>query len=146
MDVSWQNIEIDCEILASNIQEADTPYNKILCVARGGLFVGGLLAEILGIRDVSVISTRHYNHMKQLDTVEEITPPCRLPKDEKILLVDDLIDSGGTVEFILSEYQKTPMDVAVLYDKGGGDIRPKYFVEKVDREEWVTFPWEVRGD
>ena len=65
----------------------------------------------------------------------------------KILLVDDLIDSGGTVKFMVDNYSdEIDFDIAVLYDKGGGEIRPSYLIDNIPRDEWVTFPWEITGD
>ena len=147
MDLSFQTFVLDCTTLASKIKESNQTYDKILCVARGGLFVGGFLAHLIQIRDVSSMAVRHYTGTEMLDEIIEVSAPCPCPMEGKVLLVDDLVDSGGTIAFIANKYRdKIDFDFAVLYDKGGGPIRPDFFVEEIPKDEWVTFPWEISGD
>jgi hypoxanthine phosphoribosyltransferase len=63
------------------------------------------------------------------------------------LLVDDLADSGGTLEGVLpwlSERhpQITELRTAVLWTKDGSRFRPDYSVARVPASCWIAQPFE----
>ena len=116
--------------------------DKVLCVTRGGVFVGGLLAHFLDLRNITTIALMLYDGHSAGETVKEVSSPDLPPPGSRILLVDDLLDSGRTLAYVVSKWGKQyAIDVAVLYDKGGGDFRPT-FAAKDMPNEWVHFPWE----
>ena len=53
---------------------------------------------------------------------------------ERILVVDDLVDTGSTLSICQG-------DVAVLFKKPWSIITPTYWVEET--EDWVVFPYEM---
>lgn len=147
MDLSWYRFETDAETLASKIRASEVEYESMLCIARGGLILGGYLANLLSFRKLRTISLQYYKGQRRGGDVVELIPPEISTLGGKILLVDDLIDSGKTVKYVIDKYgHLCSFDVGVLYDKGGGQIRPTYLVDKVPSEDWITFPWEVSGD
>ena len=147
MDLSWYRIQTDCESLASKIRASGKDYESMLCITRGGGFIGSFLSELLNYRKIRTISLQYYNRQKRGEAVLELVPPEIATLRGNVILVDDLIDSGKTMKFVIDKYSYLAnFDVAVLYDKGGGSIRPQYFVDKVSADEWITFPWETSGD
>lgn len=46
------------------------------------------------------------------------------PEGQRILLVDDLIDSGKTLAYILDAYPHNALDIAVLYAKDHHTLTP----------------------
>ena len=146
MDLSWFRVQTDVEELASKIQASGEEFDHMLCIARGGLLVGGLLSHLIRIPKISSLELRHYSGQKVLEEVTEISPPCALKDGEKVLLVDDLVDTGGSVTFVREKYgDSVDIKVAVLYDKTEGKCPPDFFVEAAPQDEWITFPWEI-GD
>ena len=70
----------------------------------------------------------------------------RLSLEDKVLIVEDIIDEGKTFEKIMQELKLVTPNVrfAVLYwrkDKHDGNLIPDYYVEEVS--EWINFPHEV---
>ena len=146
MRLNWCQFHDDCDVLAKRIKESGRTYDKILCVTRGGVFVGGLLAHILDYRDITTIALRLYDDTKKNNDVEELSHPDLPAPGAKILIVDDLLDSGRTIEYIMSKWgDKYDIDIAVLYDKGGGKYRPNFMAQKIPNV-WVWFPWEPRPE
>ena len=67
-------------------------------------------------------------------------------RDSKVLVVDDISDSGHTLEYIKNElstnYGLNNIKFATLYTKRSTSFTPDYFVTEFPDESWVAFPWE----
>lgn len=58
----------------------------------------------------------------------------------KILVVDDIIDSGNTIK----EFKKLHgnFDLVTIHYKNCSTIYPTYYYEKIDKRVWAIYPWE----
>ena len=57
----WSDIEEMVHKIVTDIQQCDQQFDRILCLARGGLIPGAMIAHKLNIRDVySVAITSYY--------------------------------------------------------------------------------------
>ena len=67
-------------------------------------------------------------------------------KHENVLVVDDLVDTGFTLNKI-KQHIGTMGDVgwstATLYFKPQTIINPSYTVKQFPNDEWIVFPWET---
>ena len=141
--LSWEDFHRDCKELAAIIKKSNMSFDKMLCIARGGVFVGGLLAHILNLRNLTTIALELYDVQTQRANVVETSAPDLPSSGSRILVVDDLLDSGKTLTYITDKWGKDyDLSVAVLYDKGGGSHRPTFCVRTVP-QKWVRFPWET---
>ncbi len=142
MELSWDQFHRDCETLANNIRNSGRSYHKLLCITRGGVFVGGLLGHLLDIRDITTIALKLYDFDEQRQVVEQLSAPDLPLPGSRMLVVDDLLDSGRTLAYIVEKWGKEyDIDIAVLYDKGGGTLRPTFTAREIPCV-WVQFPWE----
>lgn len=140
--LSWSQFHRDCGVLAERIRQSGRKYDKLLCITRGGVFVGGLLAHMLAVRNITTIALQLYNFDQQGQVVEQLSAPDMPLPGSRILVIDDLLDSGRTLAYIVDKWaEEYQLDIAVLYDKGGGDIRPDFISVRIP-DEWVSFPWE----
>ena len=143
--LSWNQFHLDCEKLAGLIRQSGKQYDKMVCITRGGVFVGGLLAHFLEMRHITTIALKLYEFNKQQAVVEELSAPDLPLPGSRILIVDDMLDSGRTMAFLMDKWaDQYEIDIAVLYDKGNGDIRPTFCAATIP-DEWVWFPWEPKG-
>lgn len=141
--LSWSQFHQDCEILADKIRQSGRVYDKMLCITRGGVFVGALVAHYLDFRNITTVALKLYEFDNQLPVVEQLSGPDLPLPGTRVLLVDDLLDSGRTIAFIREKWgEDYHLDTAVLYDKGGGDYRPDFAASRIP-DEWVQFPWEM---
>lgn len=142
LKLTWEQFHKDCEILAANIQKTGRKYDKLLCITRGGVFVGGLLGHLLGLRDITTIALKLYDFDTQGRVVEQLSAPDLPLPGSRMLVVDDMLDSGRTLGYIVEKWGGDyNIDIAVLYDKGGGDIRATFTARSI-ADVWVCFPWE----
>lgn len=115
--------------------------NIVLGIARGGVVPAVYLSHALDIAFyvVNIGSYTENNKQGELKTNQPL--PEFNGKD--ILIVDDLVDTGDTMKFLLDKYSvANRVKTAVLYNKQASIISPDYFVEIFDKEEWIEFPWE----
>ncbi|TLS96216.1 phosphoribosyltransferase [Aliarcobacter cibarius] len=119
----------------------------ILAIARGGLTLSHLMSQALNKRNVFIINTISYDRKVQKDMVEIFNFP-NLTGFKRVLVVDDIIDSGKTVKEVLNilkiHYPNIEFKVASLFYKDTAIIKPDYSVNKTDT--WIEFFWEVDLD
>ena len=101
--VSYDEYHNLIEKLALKIHHSGWEFDNILCLARGGMRPGDILSRIFD-RPLAIMSTSSYHSESgtvqgHLDLARYITTP----KGEiagRVLLVDDLADSGHTLKEI----------------------------------------------
>jgi xanthine phosphoribosyltransferase len=116
----------------------------LLAVARGGLTLSHLMAQALNIRDLYTLNSIHYEGEKKLDTFNIFNIPD-LSLANRVLIIDDIIDSGETMKEILSilkeKFPNIEFKIASLFYKTTALIKPDFSVREAN--EWIDFFWEV---
>ncbi len=148
--VSWDEYNHLIERLSLQVYESGWQFDVILCLARGGMRVGDVMSRIfdvpLGI--LATTSDREASGTKQgaLDIARFITITRGAPQG-RVLLVDDMVDSGLTFsrvcEHLKSEFPAiTELRSAVLWWKGHSKVVPDYYVDKLPTNPWIHQPFE----
>ena len=88
------------EDLKTLTQKIDRKFDAILPIARGGLSMALMLAEYYDIREVYAINTIGYEGSQKLDEVHVFNIPD-LKSAKRVLIVDDIVDSGDTLIEVL---------------------------------------------
>src|SRR3546814_10637792 len=110
--VSWDDYHRLIERLALGVHESGWQFDKILCLARGGVRVGDILSRIYDI-PLGILATSSYREAAgtqqgKLDIAQFITITRGTP-DGKVLLVDDMVDTGMTFSRVRDKLlQKIP--------------------------------------
>jgi xanthine phosphoribosyltransferase len=130
----------DVEILY-NVSKSFEP-DIILAVARGGVTLGHFLAEKFEIRELYTLNSIHYDDTKKLDTIEVFNIP-HLPEDRRVLVVDDIVDSGESLEEIMKilkqKFPKTTFKTGVLFYKNNAIFTPDFNIKEA--HDWIEFFW-----
>ena len=106
LKVSWDEYNALVERLALSVHESGFKFNQIICIARGGLRVGDVLSRIFEL-PLAILSTHSYTAeggtiRGELVIAEHMT--MTKPRlGERVLLVDDMVDSGKTLEAVYAE-------------------------------------------
>ena len=58
-----------------------------------------------------------------------------------ILIIDDLVDSGKTLEIVRSLYPNAHF--ATVYAKPKGRAQVDTFITEVSQDTWIFFPWDM---
>ncbi len=143
LSIDWTRYHTHAQSLAEKILSRPERFDEIVAIARGGLVIGRLLSDFLQL-PISSITIQSYTDIQEQGEVK-ITAKLVTPiKNKRVLLVDDLTDSGKTLHRAteyLKELQPASITTAVLYMKPKSTFRPDFFVEETDR--WILFPFEV---
>ncbi len=139
------------EKLALMVHRSGWEFDTILCLARGGMRPGDILSRIFDV-PLAIMSTSSYrddNGTKQghLDIAHYITTP-KGQIAGRVLLVDDLADSGVTlravIDMLRAQYPSiTDLRSAVLWTKGVSSFTPDYSVEHLPTSPWIHQPFEI---
>ncbi|MCI0500593.1 MAG: phosphoribosyltransferase [Epsilonproteobacteria bacterium] len=138
----YDEFRIDVNNLASKLKNEN--FEAIIGITRGGLLLTQFLAIKLNLRDVFTINSILYDDMikKESGTVFNIPD---LLNYKKVLIADDIIDSGETMKNILDilkdKFPNIEFKVASLFYKKTAIIQPD-FIEK-EATQWIDFFWEV---
>ncbi len=148
--VSYDEYHNLIEKLAIKVHQSGWEFDTILCLARGGMRPGDILSRIFD-KPLAIMSTSSYRSdagMTQgnLDIARFITTP----KGEiagKVLLVDDLADTGLTLNAVIHQlrnnYQPiTELRSAVIWTKGVSNFQADYSVESLPTNPWIHQPFE----
>jgi hypothetical protein len=148
--VSWSDYHKSIERLAAKVHASAWPFNQIVCVARGGLRVGDTLSRIFDL-PLAIISTASYVGEGGMErgelTVAKHMTMTTVRLGERVLLVDDLVDSGVTLDVVkrhlLQEHAHIQdLRTAVLWYKGCSQVRPDYYVDHLPENPWIHQPFE----
>jgi len=138
---SYENFKIDTNTLISQIQNSN--FDSIVAIARGGLTLAHAVAEGLNIRDVQSIRTELYDSICKRDELS-IFGKCELYSHKKVLVLDDISDSGDTLRAVMNEFKKDFPDIeftcATLFYKKTSVYEPDIWINEA--KEWIDFFWE----
>jgi hypoxanthine phosphoribosyltransferase len=142
--LTWEQLE---DLIARLVRQLPRDYDAILVITRGGLVPGCLISEKMDIRCILVAAVMFYTGVGEtLDHPLFLQfPPDPLLAGKRILIVDDIWDSGRTAvnvkERVLTAGAEA--EVAVIHYKPRNSLfeeRPDYYV--VETEAWIVYPWD----
>ena len=148
--VSWTAYHRAIEELAATVHAGGWKFDQILCLARGGLRPGDVLSRIFDV-PLAVLSTSSYREnvgteQGELDIASAITM-ARGALGGRILLVDDLVDSGVTLQRVQAQLSQTHPAVieirsAVIWYKQCSMFKPDYYLHHLPDNPWIHQPFE----
>ena len=154
LQIDWDHYNRLVERLALKVHESGWRFNQIICIARGGLRVGDVLSRIFE-QPLAILSTHSYTSeggtlRGELVIAEHMTmTKSRL--GERVLLVDDMVDSGHTLAAVRAELPRrfphvAELRTAVLWWKACSVFKPDYWVDYLPDSPWIQQPFEVYDD
>ena len=143
--VSWDQIHRDARALAWRLDGQgpdDGSWRAVVAITRGGMAPAMIVARELDIRMVDTISVKSYNHQEQSEPTVIKRPDMDLAGDgEGVLIVDDLVDTGKTLEVVRALMPRA--HVATVYAKPMGREQVHTFITEVSQDTWIFFPWDM---
>ena len=150
LHVTWDEYHRLIERLARQVDQSGWQFNQLICIARGGLRVGDVLSRIYDM-PLAILSTSSYTEKAgtirgELMIAEQMTMASG-KLGERVLLVDDLVDSGVTLEAVTRTLpQRYPQVIAlrtaVIWYKACSVFKPDYFIDYLPESPWIHQPFE----
>ena len=141
--VTWDQFHRDSRALAWRLQGLG-PFDAVVAIARGGLVPATIVARELNIRVVESVAVKSYDHQNQGDVrvLKAISPAViALGKTGKVLIVDDLVDTGNTARAVREMLPGAHF--ATVYAKPKGRDLVDSFITEVSQDTWIFFPWDL---
>ncbi|QXT38493.1 xanthine phosphoribosyltransferase [Gymnodinialimonas ceratoperidinii] len=148
--ISWDQIHRDSRALAWRLDGKgpdDGGWRAVVAITRGGMAPAMIVARELDIRTVDTISVVSYHSGGGKADQRREAKVLKSPDDavmgdgEGVLIVDDLVDSGKTLELVRSLYPKAHF--ATVYAKPEGEPMVDTFITGVSQDTWIFFPWDM---
>lgn len=145
--ISWDQLHRDARALAWRLENAGPEeggaWKAVVAITRGGMAPAMIVARELDIRTVDTISVVSYNHQDQSEARVLKSPDKDLMGEDGtgILIVDDLVDSGRTLELVRQLYPKAHF--VTVYAKPKGRPMVDTFITEVSQDTWIFFPWDM---
>jgi hypoxanthine phosphoribosyltransferase len=142
--LTWSEFGSASRDLAEAVATADYRPDIILAIARGGLFVAGGLGYALSVKNIYVMNVEYYTGIEERLPLPVMLPPTPALvdiEDARLLIADDVADTGHTLAFVHDFCRGKVGEVrsAVLYQKPTSVIDCEFVWRRTDR--WIDFPW-----
>lgn len=148
--ITWSAYEKAIEDLALLVDSSGWSFDQILCLARGGLMPGDIFSRIFQV-PLAILSTSSYRDKEgtlrgRLDIANHVTTPAGTLSG-RILLLDDLVDSGTTLSAVQTHLRNdfpevTEVRSAVIWCKESSAMRPDFCLEYLHGNPWIHQPFE----
>lgn len=142
--VSWDQFHRDARALAWRLSGAARSFEAMVCITRGGLVPAAIVARELGVRLIETVCVASYHdYQKQggLEVIKGISNDITLGDGAGVLVIDDLVDTGKTVQVVREMLPQA--HYATVYAKPLGRPLVDTFVTEVSQDTWIYFPWDL---
>lgn len=137
---TWEQFDRDTDLWLGRIDFSN--YDLLLGIAKGGL---PLLVKFANRtkKDYDIAKCHSYEDMVQTELKYNLDHTD--VKGKRILLIDDIADSGKTLQELvngLSWKGAISVETLTLFHKPQSVIEPTWYMYEVPNEVWLNFPWE----
>ena len=148
--ISWARFYSLSRILTRTIYDSGFKPDAIVAIGRGGYMPARIISDFLHIMNLTSFKIEHYQ-----GTQKKPVPLVRYPlgegvSGERVLLVDDVCDSGETFELASRHLQERlhPKIIrsAVMHFKKTSTFIPDYYGTRIIKWRWIIYPWAVIED
>lgn len=135
--ISWEQLHRDAKALSRRLHDLNRTWKGIVAVTRGGLVPAAIIARELDIHLIDTICITSYDWQTQ----GESTILKSMDGDgEGLLIIDDLVDTGGTAKLVRQMLPKAYF--ATVYAKPAGKPLVDAHITEVSQDTWILFPWD----
>jgi uncharacterized protein len=143
---TWNQIYELLLTLSQRIQSQHFLPHIIVGISRGGLIPARILVDLLETKEFTTFQIQFYTNIEQ--TLQK--PILKRPTTtnligKRVLLVDDIADSGQSLKLALTHLRKqdvTETKTVTLYLKPRSKIIPDFY--GIQTSKWVVFPWDTK--
>ena len=142
---SWGYIYELCIQVANQIRRSGYKPDLLVAISRGGWIPGRVLSDLLENPNLATIKVEHYIGIYKTRARPKITQPLPIEvKEKRILLVDDIADSGKSLKLVkkhLFDQGAVDVKICALYYKPWSVVTPDFYARRTDA--WICFPHEI---
>ena len=143
--ITWTDVG---RMVGTLLTQLRRDYDNALVITRGGMVPACLISERMGIRNILCAAVVFYEGSEQKYAKPMFVqfPDDHQVKGRRVLVIDDVWDSGSTIVAVRDRLRAAGamVEVCVLHYKPThsrfpGD-KPDYYAEETDG--WIVYPWD----
>lgn len=144
--LTWETFGTASRELTKQIVDSGFVPEIVIAIARGGLIPAGAIAYAMGVKAAGTLNVEFYSDIEETLPDPVVLEPL-LDTDaivgKRLLVVDDVADSGRTLALVVELLRKHTEDVksAVIYTKPRSIVAPDFSWRETDL--WINFPWST---
>lgn len=155
INLTWNHIEKLCDSVVQQVIRSGFKPHAILAISRGGVIPATLITHQLQITPFYAVQLTSYTSDGKQTPVKVLSGQNfpYFDKGVKVLIIDEICDSGKTIEFLQSVYpnqiENGDYRIATLITKTHKTPKhlwPTYTANNVKEPAWIMFPWEGPSD
>jgi len=144
--LTWDTFGDASRELAQTVVDSGFQPDVVVAIARGGLLLAGSISYALGVKACGALNVEFYTGIGTVLPEPVVLPPMLdegALHGKKVLLVDDVSDSGRTLAKVVELIADWGAEVRTvcLYTKPRTVLEPDYEWRRTDK--WITFPWSA---
>ncbi|MET3768523.1 hypoxanthine phosphoribosyltransferase [Marisediminicola sp. UYEF4] len=144
--LGWVEFGSAARELSTDVVRSGFVPDVVVAIARGGLLLAGAMAYAMKVKSCGALNVEFYTGVDaRLPEPIMLAPHLDQESlaDKRVLVVDDVSDSGRTLSMVVTLLERTGAEVrsVCLYTKPGTILEPDFAWKSTDR--WIDFPWSV---
>ncbi|WP_165063602.1 phosphoribosyltransferase [Marisediminicola senii] len=142
--LGWDEFGEAARLLAADILRSGFRPDVVVAIARGGLLLAGAVAYALDVKSCGALNVEFYTGVDARLPEPVVLAPLLDSEsldDKRVLIVDDVSDSGRTLAMVVDLVARAGADArsVCLYSKPGTVLEPDFVWKSTSR--WIDFPW-----
>jgi len=148
--ISWDDYHRSIESLARKVADSNWEFDQVLCLARGGLRPGDVFSRLFKV-PLAILSVSSYREAGGTERGDLFIGASISSSTKalagRLLLIDDLVDSGTTLQKVKEWLHDKHPEVrelrsAVIWYKANASEQPDYYAHHVVDNPWIHQPFE----
>ncbi|EOM74787.1 phosphoribosyltransferase [Rhodococcus rhodnii] len=144
--LTWETFGTASREVAQSVVDSGYDPDIVIAIARGGLIPAGAISYAMGLKAAGTLNVEFYSDVEETLPDPVVLEPLldtNATIDKKLLVVDDVADSGRTLALVVDMLTEHAAEVrsAVIYTKPRTIITPDYAWRETDK--WINFPWST---
>jgi uncharacterized protein len=148
--VTWEDQYRLARVLAGKIRSSGYRPDVVIAIGRGGYIPARILCDLLTLSRLTSVKVEHWGTPAEKEDQAVIRYPlCTEIRGERVLIVDDVTDTGDSMRIVLGYVKGLgPSEVrtAVLQHKEVSGFLPDYYAEVCPTWQWIVYPWAFHED
>jgi len=148
--ITWSRFYRLCGELGRRIVDDGFRPDAVIGIARGGYAPARVLADLFDTLNLAALKVEHYKATRKSRRALIRHPLPDGFSGRRVLLVDDVADSGDTfvaaLDHLRGRHGIGEVRTAVLHHKDTSTYVPDYYAHRIIAWRWIIYPWALTED